>query len=139
MYRPRVSQLKNGGTQKCFPLPPAAGHPPKPPSQKIKNAIVPALGWQGATLLLSIAAAPPFLSCSINLTLAAFWGTIFVYESCFLAQWLVSHRTRQQGGVVTPPESFAYLASLVRSLLVAQKEKQNAELAPHRVFLKWLR
>ena len=39
----------------------------------------------------------------------------------------------QQGGVVTPPESFAYLASQVRSLLVAQKEKQVAELAPHRV------
>ena len=58
-----------------------------------------------------------------------------MYESCFLALWLVSHRTRQQGGVVTPPESFAYLASQARSLLVAQKEKQNAELAPHRVLL----
>ena len=48
------------------------------------------------------------LRCSVNLTMAAFWGTIHVYESCFLAQWLVSHRTRQQGGVVTPSESFAY-------------------------------
>ena len=37
----------------------------------------------------------------------------------------------QQGGSVEPPESFAYLASQVRSLLVAQKEKQKAELAPH--------
>ena len=37
----------------------------------------------------------------------------------------------QQGGSVEPPESFAYQASLVRSLLVAQKEKQKAELAPH--------
>ena len=63
--------------------------------------------------------------------MAAFWGTIHVYESCFLAQWLVSHRTRQQGGSVEPPWSFAYLASQARSLLVAQKEKQKAELAPH--------
>ena len=39
----------------------------------------------------------------------------------------------QQGGSVEPPESFAYLASQARSLLVAQKEKQEAELAPHRV------
>ena len=39
----------------------------------------------------------------------------------------------QQGGSVEPPESFAYLASQVRSLLVAQKEKQKAALAPHRV------
>ena len=37
----------------------------------------------------------------------------------------------QQGGSVEPPESFAYQACLVRSLLVAQKEKQEAELAPH--------
>ena len=37
----------------------------------------------------------------------------------------------QQGGSVEPPESFAYLASQVRSLLVAQIEKQKAELAPH--------
>jgi len=37
----------------------------------------------------------------------------------------------QQGGSVEPPESFAYLASQVRSLLVAQKEKQEAGLAPH--------
>ena len=63
--------------------------------------------------------------------MAAFLGIIFVYESCFLAQWLVSHRTRQQGGVVTPPKSFAYQASLPHSLLVAQKENQKAELAPH--------
>lgn len=39
----------------------------------------------------------------------------------------------QQGGSVEPPESFAYLASQVCSLLVAQKEKQKAGLAPHRV------
>ena len=39
----------------------------------------------------------------------------------------------QQGGSVEPPESFAYLASQARSLLVAQKEKQKAALAPHRV------
>ena len=39
----------------------------------------------------------------------------------------------QQGGSVEPPESFAYLASQVRSLLVAQKEKQEAGLAPLRV------
>ena len=63
--------------------------------------------------------------------MAAFSGTLVVCESCFLAQWLVSHRTRQQGGVVTPPKSFAYQASLAHSLLVAQKEKQEAELAPH--------
>ena len=59
-------------------------------------------------------------------------GTIFVYESCLLAQWLVSHRTRQQGGSVEPPWSFAYQASLARSLPVAQKEKQVAGLAPLR-------
>ena len=51
---------------------------------------------------------PACFRCSVGLTMAASLGTIFVYESCFLAQWLVSHRTRQQGGVVTPPESFAY-------------------------------
>ena len=39
----------------------------------------------------------------------------------------------QQGGSVEPPESFAYLASQARSLLVAQKEKQKAGLAPQRV------
>ena len=39
----------------------------------------------------------------------------------------------QQGGSVEPPESFACLASQARSLLVAQKEKQEAGLAPHRV------
>ena len=39
----------------------------------------------------------------------------------------------QQGGSVEPPESVAYLASQVRSLLVAQKEKQEAGLAPLRV------
>ena len=39
----------------------------------------------------------------------------------------------QQGGSVEPPESFAYLASQARSLLVAQKEKQKAELAPLRI------
>ena len=39
----------------------------------------------------------------------------------------------QQGGSVEPPWSFAYQASLARSLLVAQKEKQEAGLAPHRV------
>ena len=65
--------------------------------------------------------------------MAAFSGTIFVYESCFLAQWLVSHRTRQQGGSVEPPWSFAYQASLVHSLPVAQKEKQKAGLAPLRI------
>ena len=37
----------------------------------------------------------------------------------------------QQGGSVEPPESFAYQASLARSLLVAQKEKQEAGFAPH--------
>ena len=51
---------------------------------------------------------PTVLRCSIGITVAAFLGTIFVCESCFLAQWLVSHRTRQQGGVVTPPKSFAH-------------------------------
>ena len=39
----------------------------------------------------------------------------------------------QQGGSVEPPESFAYLASQARSLLVAQKEKLEAGLAPLRV------
>ena len=39
----------------------------------------------------------------------------------------------QQGGSVEPPESFAYLANQARSLLVAQKEKLEAGLAPHRV------
>ncbi len=64
--------------------------------------------------------------------MAAFLGTLVVCESCLLAQWLVSQRTRQQGGSVEPPWSFAYQASLARSLPVAQKEKQEAELAPLR-------
>ena len=39
----------------------------------------------------------------------------------------------QQGGSVEPPWSFAYQASLVHSLPVAQKENQEAELAPLRI------
>ena len=68
-----------------------------------------------------------------------FFGTIFVCESCLLAQWLVSHRTRQQGVSVEPPWSFTYQASLVHSLPVAQKEKQEAELAPLRILQNRLR
>ena len=71
---------------------------------------------------------PACFRCSVHRTVAASLGTIFVYESCFLAQWLVSHRTRQQGGSVEPPWSFAYQASLARSLPVAQKENRKQNL-----------
>ena len=65
---------------------------------------------------------PACFRCSVGLTVAASLGTILVCESCLLAQWLVSHRTRQQGGSVEPPWSFAYQASLARSLNMFQSD-----------------
>lgn len=108
MCLPRVSQLKTVGTQKVSPFPPAAGHPPHNPLPKNIECNIPLSGGLRGQPFAQHCSCPTVLRCSVGLTMAAFLGTIFVYESCFLAQWLVSHRTRQQGGVVTPPESFAY-------------------------------
>lgn len=127
---------KTSGHAKGFPPSPAAGHPPTPPFQKLRNVIEPLSGGLGGKPFAQHYSCPACFRCSEHRTVAAFWGTIFMYESCFLSQWLVSHRTRQQGGSVEPPWSFAYQASLARSLLVTQREEQKAGLAPHRVLLK---
>ena len=123
-----VSQLKTAGTQKVFPLSPLRTPLTPSPKNKVCN---PSLGGTGGTLFTQHYSCPAVLRCSMHQWMAASLGTLLVCESCLLAQWLVSHCTRQQGGSVEPPWSFAYQASLVHSLPVAQKEKQKAELAPH--------
>lgn len=113
-----------------FPLSPL--RTPLSPSQKIKNAIL-AYGGQGAPFYSTLQLSRYFKMLSWSYKVG-FLGTIFVYESCFLAQWLVSHRTRQQGGVVTPPESFAY-QDKPGTLSPCGAEKQKAGRAPPRVLL----
>ena len=125
---------KTSGHAKGFPPSPLPrGTPPTPPFPKLRNVIEPLSGGLGGKPFAQHYSCPACFRCSVGLTVAASLGTIFVYESCLLAQWLVSHRTRQQGGSVEPPWSFAYQSSLARSLPVAQKEKQKAGLAPHRI------
>ena len=94
--------------RKRFPPSPCRGAPPHNPLPKNNECYIPLSGGLRGQPFAQHCSCPIVLRCSVNLTMAAFWGTIHVYESCFLAQWLVSHRTHQQGGVVTPPESFAY-------------------------------
>ena len=125
---------KTSGHAKGFPPSPLPrGTPPTPPFQKLRNVIEPLSGGLGGKPFAQHYSCPACFRCSMHRTVAASLGTIFVYESCLLAQWLVSHRTRQQGGSVEPPWSFAYQASLARYLSVAQKEKLKAELAPLRI------
>ena len=100
---------KTSGHAKGFPPSPLPrGTPPTPPFQKLRNVIEPLSGGLGGKPFAQHYSCPACFRCSVGLTVSASLGTIFVYESCLLVQWLISHRTRQQGGVVTPPESFAH-------------------------------
>ena len=75
-----MSQLKTVGTQKVSPFPPAAGHPPTTPFQKIMNAIKPLSGGLRGQPFAQHCSCPTVLRCSVGLTMAAFLGTIFVWE-----------------------------------------------------------
>lgn len=109
MYRlenkchPRMSQLKTAGTQKRSPFPPAAGHPPFPPSQKIRNGIEPLLGGKGAPFYSTFQLSRRFkmLSASLN---GGFSGTSFVCvkllpQSCKVCALALN----RHGGSVEPP------------------------------------
>ena len=101
MCRPRVSQLKTVGTQKVSPFPPAAGHPPHNPLPKNIECYIPLSGGLRGKPFAQHCSCPAVLRCSVGLTMAAFLGTIFVWE-----KWLPqSHRGQapalnRQGGNV---------------------------------------
>ena len=129
MKVPRVQvATKTSGHAKGFPPSPLPrGTPPTPPFQKLRNAIEPLSGGiRGQTFCSTLQLSRSFKMLSWFYS-GGFSGTIFVCENCLLAQWLVSHRTRQQGGVVTPPESFAHRTRRCTHSLWRKKKirKQN--------------
>ena len=74
-----MTQLKTVGTQKRSPFPPAAGHPPFPPSEKIRNVIEPLLGGKGAPFCSTLQLSHSFkmLNWFYKWRL---WRYIFVWE-----------------------------------------------------------
>ena len=105
-----IATKTSGHAKGLPPSPLPRGTPPTPPFQKLRNVIEPLSGGLGGKPFAQHYSCPACFRCSVGLTVAASLGILFVYESCLLAQWLVSHRTRQQGGSVEPPWSFAYQA-----------------------------
>lgn len=89
------------GTQKVSPFPPAAGHPPHNPLPKNIECYIPLSGGLRGKPFAQHCNCPTVLRCSVGLTMAAFLGTIFVWE-----KWLPqSHRGQapalnRQGGNV---------------------------------------
>ena len=129
MCRPRRSQLKTAGTQKVFPLSPL--RTPLTPSPKNKECYF-SLGGTGGTLFAQHYSCPAVLRCSVGLTMAAFFGNSFWYViNCCLNR--AAHRGLHSIGkaaLLSRRSRSRTRTSRVRSLLVAQTEQLEAELAP---------
>jgi len=124
------SQLKIAGTQKCSPFPPL--RTPSFPLPKNKECYS-SLGGERGHPFAQHCSCPAILRCSIGLTKAAFWGTIFVWEKV-LPQ---SHRAgvnatpvlNRQGGNVLVAATSAVVFLLLKLICILRRSLWSRVLA----------
>ena len=136
---------KTSGHAKGFPPSPLPrGTPPTPPFQKFRNVIEPLSGGLGGKPFAQHYSCPACFRCSVGLTVAASLGTIFVCESCLLAQWLVSHRTRQPEAALLSRPGRSHTRQAWHALSLWRRKKsrmqdlRHFEISKQATLKKWL-